>query len=163
MLGDNDNLKPLKRYESLLDSIDAAGFVSDTVRLRRVASYAYRDLQKASFYLGKRYPCAVFTSHIMQAHLPKLNKGQAYYFVQKNGDDFGVDFGLEHWVVHDMDSLEIATLMQVWEQRIHPIPIYFIQEPDHLYVLYTRSVTFAPEVEKLLEPKWQSAKRKTPL
>lgn len=135
----NSPLAQFKKY------VDSCHFISDTVQLHQLASYAYSDLRKTPFtsnnrgfvnYLNKE-------KHVMGAKTV-LQEGYGYYFVQNNSHDSYLhpDFGLEHWKLDTNQRSELPAMLNQWKEHYHPMPFYSVVKGNHLYVLYTRSVNF---------------------
>lgn len=77
-----------------------------------------------------------------------LLSGEGYYYTQKDslGKHTGIDLGFEHWKIDTTSHENVEQLCELWKEKYHPMPFYLAIKKDHLYVLYTRSVQYAPEV-----------------
>lgn len=153
-LGDMDDIdwnSPLVRLKQFLDSND---FITDTTRLKKIAKYAYQDLRKTPFS-KKNYGLINILNkkeHSLSKS-PVLINGEGYYSAKtyENGGYSGIDLGFEFWKIHDSNPEEIAQLELWWKEKYHPMPLFSIVKNDILYVLYTRSVQFAPFLERCKE------------
>ena len=82
-----------------------------------------------------------------------LINGEGYYFakIDEKGNYTGIDLGIEFWKIDNSNPKEIAQLELWWKEQYHPMPLFFVAKNDNLYILYTRSVQFAPFLEKCKE------------
>lgn len=153
-LGDMDDIdwnSPLARLKQFLDSNH---FIIDTTRLKQLAKYAYQDLRKTPFSKKNRGLVNILNKkdHSMSKS-PVLINGEGYYFakIDENGEYLGIDLGFEFWKIDNSNPKEIAQLELWWKEKYHPMPLFCVVKNDNLYVLYTRSIQFAPFLERCKE------------
>lgn len=153
-LGDMNNIdwnSPLAKLKHYLDSND---FVIDTTRLKKLAKYAYQDLRKTPFSQKNQGLVNILNKKVhSMANSTVLKNGEGYYFakIDENGNYTGIDLGIEFWKIDNSNPKEIAQLELWWKEKYHPMPLFFVAKNDNLYILYTRSIQFAPFLEKCKE------------
>lgn len=139
---------PLARLKQFLDSND---FNIDTIRLKKLAKYAYQDLRKTPFSKKNQGLVNILNKkdHSM-SHSSVLLNGEGYYYTKfvENGDNSGIDLGFEFWKIDNSNPKEIGQLKLWWKEKYHPMPLFCVVKNDNLYVLYTRSIQFAPFLVK---------------
>lgn len=150
-MNDIDWNSPLARLKHFLDS---NGFIVDTLRLNKLADYAYQDLRKTPFSKTQHGLVNIINKdkHSMSRN-PVLINGEGYYYakIDSEGNYSGVDIGFEYWKIDASSTKEVTQLKLWWKEKYHPMPLYFIIKNDNLYALYTRSVQFTPFLEKCKE------------
>ena len=153
-LGDAKDIdwnSPLARLKHFLDS---NGFMIDTSRLNKLADYAYQDLRKTRFSKTQHGLVNILSKdmHSMSGNSVLLN-GEGYYFakIDKKDKYSGMDIGFECWKIDASNPKEVEKLKHWWKDKYHPMPLYVVIKNDNLYALYTRSVQFAPFLEKCVE------------
>ncbi len=150
-LGDLNEIdwnSPLKRLKHFLDSND---FIVDTTRLNKLADYAYRDLRKTRFLRTQRGLVNLLNKDIhSMSNSPVLINGEGYYYAQINDDGTfsGLDIGCEYWRIDTTDRSVLEQLKIQWKEKYHPMPLCFVVKDQQLYLLYTRSVQYAPFLEE---------------
>lgn len=153
-LGDMNDIdwnSPLARLKQFLDSND---FIIDSTRLKKLAKYAYQDLRKTPFSQKNQGLVNILNKKVhSMAKSPVLINGEGYYFakIDEKGDYSGIDLGLEYWRIDSSNPKELAQLKLWWKEKYHPMPLFVVAKNDNLYVLYTRSIQFAPFLEKCKE------------
>jgi hypothetical protein len=150
-MSDIDWNSPLARLKHFLDSND---FIIDTTRLKKLAKYAYQDLRKTPFLQkNKRLVNILNKKEHSMANSTVLIDGEGYYFakIDEKGNYTGIDLGLEYWKIDNSNPKELAQLKLWWKEKYHPMPLYVVVKNDNLYVLYSRSIQYAPFLAKCRE------------
>lgn len=164
---------PSQTFFKLIEFIDSSGYIHDTAFIHKVGMYRYSDsvvyFEKIPFFIlnpSESYAVEVSVTSKNDANLSKYSEFYfnekifleakhifAFYYREKNMDDWVTDGFVEEWYFEDSIKAEKA-LLDFKKNNRH---MYFNtasfgkRKKNRLYIMYTRAAGFGIFLDKVYQ------------